>query len=428
MMRDITARKEAEKILELERHLGITLNTVTEMKDICRTVFDVVLQLDGVDWAAVYLVDEKEGGIELLDHRNLPTEFAKRVARFGNDAPQSQRARAQSPTCFRASEATRETRVLYESEGVHAVAVFPIRFENHPVASLSVASKTRDGFPPFVQKALESVAVQLGGSFARANTLDALRRSEARYRGVVESQGELIFRCDDAGRFTFVNDAMCRTLGKEAADMIGNTADVYAYDDDLPTLIVHFEKLLEAPHRVAFETRARTAAGPRWFRWEACAFLDGQRKLVEVQTVGRDVTELAHERNSQSENTSDLVVIASESGHVWFANKACLSTLGCAGTAVQDMPLNEFISGLSPDQFEEMRRSTRLEASTAARGAHITIATSTIFGLDGNIFGFLGLGRDITEMRDHEERDNENRMYEAFGRMASMVSHEIKTL
>ena len=49
----------------------------------------------------------------------------------------------------------------------------------------------------------------------------ALRRSEARYRAVVEDQTELICRFLPDGTYTFVNGALCRDHQRSAADLVG---------------------------------------------------------------------------------------------------------------------------------------------------------------------------------------------------------------
>ncbi len=54
---------------------------------------------------------------------------------------------------------------------------------------------------------------------------EALRTSEERYRGIIDSQQDLIIRCTLDGRFTFVNDAYCRLFGKTSEELIGELLD-----------------------------------------------------------------------------------------------------------------------------------------------------------------------------------------------------------
>ncbi|HKL20614.1 MAG TPA: PAS domain S-box protein, partial [Tichowtungia sp.] len=55
----------------------------------------------------------------------------------------------------------------------------------------------------------------------REQAEQALRKSEMRYRGLIEVQSSLIARIDTGGRFTFVNEALCRFLGRTRAELIG---------------------------------------------------------------------------------------------------------------------------------------------------------------------------------------------------------------
>jgi PAS domain-containing protein len=50
---------------------------------------------------------------------------------------------------------------------------------------------------------------------------EALRKSEDRYRTLVENATDIVFKTDDAGHFTFVNPAMLRISGYEEDEIIG---------------------------------------------------------------------------------------------------------------------------------------------------------------------------------------------------------------
>ena len=119
---------------------------------------------------------------------------------------------------------------------------------------------------------------------------EALRASETHYRGMVESQTDLVVRVDLQGRYTFVNDAYCTKFGKSRQELLGLTYTPLVHTDDLPATLETVRKVMQPPYRGSVEQRAMTAQGWRWIAWEDSAILDADGQVVEVQAVGRDVT------------------------------------------------------------------------------------------------------------------------------------------
>ncbi|HZP10348.1 ATP-binding protein [Methyloceanibacter sp.] len=141
---------------------------------------------------------------------------------------------------------------------------------------------------------LKALAGRLDASLESLKDLQwEVREREARYRDLLDHQGDVILRRDASGRLTFVNDAFCRTFGllREAA-----LGQVFS----LP-----FAKAESQGDRQGAETgpaaegdgRQRrvvelaTLSGPRWFTWEDFTILDGEGRVSEIQSVGRDITE-----------------------------------------------------------------------------------------------------------------------------------------
>ena len=111
------------------------------------------------------------------------------------------------------------------------------------------------------------------------------------YRGLLESQSNLVIRTDAKGRFIYANRAYCEKFGYRLDDLIGNTNIPAVHPDDLAHTLEGRKKLESPPHRVVIEHRLMTAAGWRWFSWESGVIFDGQGQLLEIQAVGRDITE-----------------------------------------------------------------------------------------------------------------------------------------
>ncbi len=125
---------------------------------------------------------------------------------------------------------------------------------------------------------------------------------EARYRDLLRAQGDVIIRRDLQARLTYVNDVFCDTFGKRRADVIGHPFLPELPEGENPRMLASFAGLATPPYRVRFDERALTTRGPRWIAWEEFAIRDDDGKLIEIQSVGRDVTDrkLAEEKLAEA--------------------------------------------------------------------------------------------------------------------------------
>jgi PAS domain S-box-containing protein len=137
-------------------------------------------------------------------------------------------------------------------------------------------------------KKLEN-AVETKTQELRKNQVE-LMTSLQRYKGIVDSQSDLVIRVDAEGNFSFVNDAFCKVFGKTREELLGTSLFNYIYPDDIPAAVEEAKKLNLPPYRVKLELRSITRNGLRWFSWEDYAFFDENKNLYEVQGVGRDIT------------------------------------------------------------------------------------------------------------------------------------------
>jgi PAS domain S-box-containing protein len=125
----------------------------------------------------------------------------------------------------------------------------------------------------------------------RQAAVEQLRASEARYRGLVQSQNELVVRMDLDGHVTFANDAYLSKFGERRQDVMGRTFFHVIHPEDLPTVTAAMRALQQPPHHALVEVRNFTTQGLRWIAWEGGVVLDEDGRPTELQSVGRDVTE-----------------------------------------------------------------------------------------------------------------------------------------
>lgn len=121
----------------------------------------------------------------------------------------------------------------------------------------------------------------------------ALRHSAEQYRTVVENQTEFIVRWRPDGIRTFVNEAYCRYFGISSEDaLLSGFMDLVA-EEDRPAVEEKMHRLISG--KTTTETEIHRVILPDgsigWHEWIDHAIRDDQGKLLEFQSVGRDITQ-----------------------------------------------------------------------------------------------------------------------------------------
>ena len=139
---------------------------------------------------------------------------------------------------------------------------------------------------------LRAAAQRLETSLRNAAAMNArLYQSEIRYKGLVDAQGDAIFRRDASSRLTYGNDAFFKMFGLDPAHTLGYPFAPELHPESRAPLFGSFAAVETTRRSFHYDQHVRTASGWRWISWEDHAVRDGYGRLVEVQSVGRDVTE-----------------------------------------------------------------------------------------------------------------------------------------
>lgn len=128
---------------------------------------------------------------------------------------------------------------------------------------------------------------------AHVATQQALELSERRYRAIVEDQSELIIRMLPDLTVTFVNGAYCHYIGRKPEDLLGKNLAAHVLPEEHARVRRFVAGVAPAAPTYERDAQVRDASGAlRWMHWAARGLFDAGGGLAEVQSVGRDVTEL----------------------------------------------------------------------------------------------------------------------------------------
>jgi PAS domain S-box-containing protein len=164
----------------------------------------------------------------------------------------------------------------------------------------------------------------------RKQAQEAQRLSEARYRAIVEDQTELICRFLPDCTLTFVNEAYARYFAKTPIELIGSSFKTLIPRDEHHDVDRRLAQLTPTNPLITYEHQVIAPdANIRWQHWTDRAIFDRDGRLLEIQSVGRDVTERkeAQERVRRTAARAEALVRVAERLNAQLNLKAVLETV-----------------------------------------------------------------------------------------------------
>ncbi|THD45598.1 MAG: PAS domain S-box protein [Bradyrhizobium sp.] len=166
-----------------------------------------------------------------------------------------------------------------------------------------------------------------------------LAESEAKYRGLVEDQSELVSLATPEGELKYVNQAYAAFYRKLPEEMIGRNLFEFVPRESHAALAEHFRTVCATKHSVEVENQVTLPTGERrWLAWTNRALTDGDGRVTAIHLVGRDIEErvLAKQRLQESEaryrmladNNSDMVFQLDHELVRRYVSPACRELLG----------------------------------------------------------------------------------------------------
>ena len=246
----------------------------------------------------------------------------------------------------------------------------------------------------------------------------ALRASEERYRGLIESIPALVWVSDTSGRPVLNNRRWYEYTGQRPDDPMGDYWLEYLHPDDAAGAVAAWDRCKASGEPYTFEYRLRRADGAyRWFiskktaikghagieQWVGiCTDIDDRKRAEEE---ARQTTALLE---AVAEGTTDAVFVKDREGKYLLFNAAAARFVG--------RPVEEVLGKDDTDLFDPVgarrimtqarsimasgRAETTEEVLTAAGVTRSYLATQAPYRNErGEVIGLVGIARDITERR-----------------------------
>ena len=252
---------------------------------------------------------------------------------------------------------------------------------------------------------------------------EASEQSGKRVRAYAEDQSELVCRYLADGTFTFVNDAYCRYFKRSREGLIGKSFWEFIPFEAHPHARAHLESITPDNPVAVIEHEVLAPTGDiRWQQWRDRGFFDEHGKILEFQSIGRDITERVRLEQALKESHEQFQALAShvpvqiwmndENGCIQFMNARFLEYTGARTGALP----RDWTEVVHPHDAGAFLLSYRLafERRTEHR-AHVRLRRHDgeyhwfdLVGLprfDGQrLLGYVGCSIDVTERRRTEQQ------------------------
>ena len=219
VLHDITAQKESESLLSIERDLAVALTVASGVGQVLRLSLDAALQVTGLECGGVYLLDGDTSTFRLRCHKGLSPEFCQATATYALDTEQGRMVQAGRFVEFDAEHLADPRFVEVNQEGLKCVAVVPLLHEGRAVGSLNIGSRTEHRIRTNVHKALEVVMAQTAVALSRTQSEESLRHSQAELRAIYDSSPHMMCVLDEQRQLLYMNRTMAEFIGRSEDEL-----------------------------------------------------------------------------------------------------------------------------------------------------------------------------------------------------------------
>ena len=324
-------------------HVILQINRSLDLDEVLRASLNGIQRVVGGHAGCFILLHPNDHTLRLSNASSLPTALLEKLQHLLLDLVLSADPYDENRVDIIAVIGDRIEEII-KDQPAEPFVLIPLTALRRPVGVLLALAETDRMLQPNSVDLMMSIGEHIGMAIENARLHASVREAEEWHREFMENSLDPFWQGDLSGRITYVNDAACKLLGYQRAELLKMRPADFIVDDEANRRTV-IEDLREKGFISNRDAQVVTKTGHiRTINYSTRAVRDSQGNVLHFQSTSHDVTErriLTEQLRYRSEELSALNKIAEILSHPLemerSLNQVCeqiVSITGMEGAAI----------------------------------------------------------------------------------------------
>jgi PAS domain S-box-containing protein len=461
---DITEHKQREKELKILFQLASLLNSGLDLEETLEKIVDTINEVLGFNYCSIRLVDKERNVLVTKVIRGVGEEYWKYRKEVpigkhdydlsGLTALKGKPHYVRDLMTLNFPKEVKEN--LIKKFNLKSYLCIPIKVKNEVLGVLSIMTQEYKEFSENEMRLLITFTELAGQAILRAHLYDLLKKSEEKYRTLIETSSDGIISMDEKGKIMFWNKAAQKMFGYSKEEIIGKPVTILIPEEYREEHIAGVRKILEEKGHLkgTLEVEGLKKNGERFpieFSYsiyrnnDTATFIAIIRDIIERKKMEEKLRKsekvyksLFEFNKSVLENSPAGIAKLNNKMRIVYVNMEFRRLIGefsgkvskIIGLNIKEIPVLNKIG--TPDVLNKLSKGKKISGETSfisAKGKRIYISFSGVPIFEENKFkGAILLLNDITDRKLLEQQLLQAQKMESIGRLAGGIAHDFNNL
>ncbi len=440
--------KEAARRMKILNQIISKSASARDMETLLKSLSRSTIKLLDFDFGGAYILNKEEGTAKLRYSEGIPKKFLGKVGSVKTSDKPYDVAFSGERALFVEDYPSFDPEFA-KGTGILSATMLPVKSGGSVIATLNFGSRRRKSFSNEERHILKSVAIETTGAISRMLSREKLKKSEAKFRTVVENVRMHIGAIDELGVFTIWNKYSEKMLGYKGEEAIGKLSPRELFETEK-----EYRELLKTARTEGLYDRETNFVRKDGSVFPVHLIVAPRRegkKTTGYYGIAEDITERKRAENSLrqseekyrnlAETLNEGIWLLDKGAKTTFVNPALAEMLGYSGKELLGTPAADFLDSAGERKMKEMMKRRKAGKKDRyeldfykkdGKKMRALVSASPVKDEKGNYAGSLAGIIDITAEKAAEEELRKAyaelmKVDEMKDDFMNIAAHELKT-